>query len=121
MQVIKRDGYRCVVCGRRPADHVDVELHVHHVIPWEMHGPTAEENLVTLCGTCHKGLDPHFEPSLRELARLPGSAARAISRSGWGYQASVSRYRDWIACAADDGAAAGADCPEREARAAAAR
>ncbi|MGW1936546.1 hypothetical protein [Streptomyces goshikiensis] len=37
--------------------------------------PTAEENLVTLCGTCHKGLDPDFEPALRELAGLPGPAA----------------------------------------------
>ena len=37
-----------------------------------MHGPTAEDNLVTLCGTCHQGLDPDFEPLLRELAQLPG-------------------------------------------------
>lgn len=96
MQVLKRDGYRCVVRGRRPADHIDVELHVHHILPWEAHGPTAEQNLVTLCGTCHKGLDPHFEPLLRELARLPGSAG-AVAGSSSRYRASVSRYRDWIA------------------------
>jgi hypothetical protein len=34
MTVLKRDGFRCVVCGRRPAEHVDLELHVHHLIPW---------------------------------------------------------------------------------------
>jgi predicted restriction endonuclease len=59
MQVLRRDGFRCVVCGRRPTHYVDVELHVHHVLPWGRHGPTAEENLITLCGTCHDGLDPH--------------------------------------------------------------
>ncbi|MGW6882915.1 HNH endonuclease [Streptomyces goshikiensis] len=75
MQVLKRDGFRCVVCGRRASDHTDIELHLHHLVPWRMAGPTAEENLVTLCGTCHKGLDPDFEPALRELAGLPGPAA----------------------------------------------
>ncbi|MFD3551294.1 HNH endonuclease [Streptomyces goshikiensis] len=83
MQVLKRDGYRCVVCGRRASDHTDVELHVHHLVPWRMAGPTAGEDLVTLCGTCHKGLDPDFEPTLRELAGLPGSAgAERSPRSG---------------------------------------
>ena len=33
--VLKRDQYRCVVCGQRPADDVNVQLHVHHIIPWE--------------------------------------------------------------------------------------
>lgn len=96
MKVLKRDGYRCVVCGRRPTDHSDLELHVHHVIPWRMHGPTAEENLVTLCGTCHKGLDPDFEPSLRELAKLPGSAV-ILDLDSSEYKADVARYRELIA------------------------
>lgn len=96
MKVLKRDGYRCVVCGRRPADHVDLELHVHHLIPWRMHGPTTEENLVTLCGACHKGLDPDFEPSLRELARLPGSAD-ILDSDGSEHRANVKRYREWVA------------------------
>jgi hypothetical protein len=105
MRVLKRDGYRCVVCGRRPADHVDLELHVHHVIPWRMHGRTAEENLVTICGTCHKGLDPDFEPSLRELAQIPGRA-RIRDLDGTEFRADVSRYREWAA-GAEAGAVAG--------------
>lgn len=96
MKVLKRDGYRCVVCGRRPTDHSDLELHVHHVIPWRMHGPTAEENLVTLCGTCHKGLDPDFEPSLRELAKLPGSAV-ILDLDSSEYKEEVARYRELVA------------------------
>lgn len=96
MKVLKRDGYRCVVCGRRPADYVDLELHAHHVIPWRMHGPTAEDNLVTLCSTCHKGLDPDFEPSLRELGRLPG-ATKILDLDGNEHKADVGRYREWVA------------------------
>jgi len=73
MEVVKRDGFRCCVCGRRASDHVDLELAVHHVIPVEHGGPTIEPNLMTLCTTCHKGLDPHYEVLLRELAGLPGN------------------------------------------------
>lgn len=57
-----------------------------------MHGPTAEDNLVSLCGTCHKGLDPDFEPTLRELARLPGRAA-ILDLDGTEHEDEVSRYR----------------------------
>lgn len=40
MQVLKRDNYRCRICGRRSADHVDVELHIHHFKPWAKGGLT---------------------------------------------------------------------------------
>ncbi|UVL05966.1 HNH endonuclease [Pseudomonas sp. B21-047] len=61
MKVLDRDGRRCFICGRSPANYVDVELHVHHIVPWGSGGITEQENLVTLCGTCHGGLDPHFD------------------------------------------------------------
>jgi HNH endonuclease len=64
MRVLKRDGYRCRICGRKAADHVDVELHVHHVKPWGKGGLTVEDNLATLCHTRYKGLDPHEDISL---------------------------------------------------------
>ena len=32
-----------------------------------MGGLTTEDNLITLCHTCHNGLDPHFEMSLANL------------------------------------------------------
>lgn len=66
MKVLKRDGRRCVICGRSPFHYVDVELHVHHVIPWGQGGITEEENLITLCKACHDGLDPHYDRSLRQ-------------------------------------------------------
>lgn len=102
MQVLKRDNYRCVVCGRRAADHTDLEIHVHHLVPWRMHGPTAEENLVTLCGTCHKGLEPDFEPALRELAGLPGRS-KALDFDNSEFSAEVERYREFVAQALSEG------------------
>ena len=67
MEVLKRDGRRCKICGRSPADYVDVELHLHHIQPWGSGGITEKENLITICKTCHDGLDPHFDYSLFPL------------------------------------------------------
>ena len=64
MRIFKRDHHRCRVCGRSPDDYVDVELHLHHIRPWAKGGLTEDCNLITLCHTCHKGLDPHEDLSL---------------------------------------------------------
>lgn len=67
MKVLKRDQYRCRICGRRSADDSDLELHVHHIRPWARGGITEEQNLITLCHTCHHGLAPHQDPGLFDL------------------------------------------------------
>lgn len=64
MEILKRDGRRCLICGRSPMYYVDVELHVHHAVPWGVGGITEPANLITLCKTCHDGLDPHFDREL---------------------------------------------------------
>lgn len=64
MQVLNRDGRRCLICGRSPMYYVDVELHVHHAIPWGRGGITEEGNLISICKTCHDGLEPHEDYSL---------------------------------------------------------
>lgn len=66
MQIFKRDDRRCRICGRRPDDNTDVVLHVHHIRPWKKGGVTDPGNLITLCHTCHGGLDPHEDHSLFE-------------------------------------------------------
>lgn len=86
MKILKRDEYRCRVCGRRPADHVDIELHVHHIRPFGKGGMTVEENLITLCHTCHKGLNPHEEWSL--FGMRGGTSNEAVT-----YQEGVRQYR----------------------------
>lgn len=70
MQVLKRDQRRCRVCGRRPDDHLDLVLHVHHIRPWEKGGITDPKNLITLCHTCHAGLEPHDDQTLFNYLRF---------------------------------------------------
>ena len=107
MRVLKRDGFRCRVCGRRPTDHVDVELHVHHIRPWADGGVTHEANLITLCHTCHNGLDPHSELGLFDLI-APTGKALDVAQSKKEYWEGVGRYRqrvvqDWSSSTASDG------------------
>ena len=44
MEILKRDAFRCRVCGRGPRDNVDIQLHVHHVLPWGEGGLTVRRN-----------------------------------------------------------------------------
>ena len=53
--VMKRDGFRCVQCGKSPAVDPGVELHIDHVQPWSKGGETVTENLQTLCKDCNLG------------------------------------------------------------------
>ena len=54
-EVLKRDGFRCVRCGRSPATNIGVQLHVDHIKPWGNRGETVLENLQTLCSECNLG------------------------------------------------------------------
>lgn len=46
-EIFKRDGYRCVVCGRGRED--GVEIHADHKIPLEKDGTNTAQNGQTLC------------------------------------------------------------------------
>ncbi len=70
MKILKRDNFRCKVCGSSPQNNEHVELHLHHITPHSVGGLTEEKNLITLCHTCHKGLDPHLEYSLYSLINV---------------------------------------------------
>ena len=54
-KVLKRDCYRCVICGRSPAMTVGIELHVDHIFPFSKGGKTQLDNLRTLCNECNIG------------------------------------------------------------------
>ena len=94
MRVILRDQYRCKICGRRPDEYTDIELHVHHVRPWEKGGLTEDENLVTLCDTCHDGLQPHEELSLFQLLD-PDAFQPNLSKRQHEYREGVRLYRQF--------------------------
>lgn len=51
--VLRRDGFRCVRCGRGRED--GVKLHVDHIIPVSRGGKSTMDNLQTLCEDCNCG------------------------------------------------------------------
>lgn len=53
--VLKRDCFRCVACGRSPATHLGLVLHVDHIVPDARGGKTVIENLRSLCVDCNLG------------------------------------------------------------------
>lgn len=59
-RVLRRDRFKCVLCGDHPARNPECVLHVDHVIPWSRGGSTREDNLRTLCGACNLGRGNRF-------------------------------------------------------------
>lgn len=113
MRVIKRDRYRCRVCGRRPADYTDVEIHVHHIRPAGRGGLSEEENLITLCQTCHKGLDPHHDVELFGLIESdPWRSDLAENRRK--YYEGVKLYREGVGALIKDREHANEDSPRTD-------
>lgn len=53
--VLKRDNFRCVICGTSPATTLACKLHIDHIVPWSHGGKTVIENLRTLCEQCNPG------------------------------------------------------------------
>ena len=53
--VMKRDNFKCCICGRSPATTPGLELHIDHIIPWSKGGETTIDNLQTLCSDCNLG------------------------------------------------------------------
>jgi 5-methylcytosine-specific restriction endonuclease McrA len=53
--VLRRDGFKCVLCGRSPATEVGCRLQVDHLEPFSKGGKTTIENLRTLCERCNLG------------------------------------------------------------------
>jgi hypothetical protein len=51
--VFKRDGHKCVLCGKTSKDGVG--LVIDHVVPLAKGGTNSERNLQTLCDPCNAG------------------------------------------------------------------
>jgi len=55
LQVLNRDSFRCIFCGRSPATEVGVKLHIDHIVPFSKGGKSTLDNLQTLCSDCNLG------------------------------------------------------------------
>lgn len=50
--VLRRAGFTCKYCGRKPPE---VRLHVDHVVPWSKGGSNHIDNLCAACDVCNLG------------------------------------------------------------------
>ena len=57
--IMKRDGFRCVLCGATAND--GVKLHVDHIFPVSKGGKTEPSNLRTLCESCNRGKGAKYD------------------------------------------------------------
>lgn len=57
VQVLRRDGFKCVYCGRHGQE---VPLEVDHIKPWSLGGKHELANLQTLCRDCNRGKSNNF-------------------------------------------------------------
>ena len=57
-RVLKRENQVCRSCGMPVADD---DIHFDHIIPWSKGGPTEENNIQLLCGTCNRKKSNRFE------------------------------------------------------------
>ncbi len=55
MNVLQRDNFKCVYCGRSPATDPGIGLEIDHIHPFSRGGTSDIENLQTLCSECNKG------------------------------------------------------------------
>ncbi len=53
--VLKRDNFKCVACGKSPALFPQVTLHIDHIVPYSRGGESELDNLQTLCKDCNLG------------------------------------------------------------------
>ena len=53
--IMKRDNFRCVYCGKSPATNSNVELQIDHTIPISKGGTNNIDNLKTICKECNVG------------------------------------------------------------------
>lgn len=58
--IMKRDGFRCVLCGASQKD--GAKLHVDHIYPIAKGGKTEANNLRTLCDQCNLGKRDKYDP-----------------------------------------------------------
>jgi len=55
LDVLGRDNFRCIYCGRSPATEVGVILHIDHIVPFSKGGKSTLDNLQILCSDCNLG------------------------------------------------------------------
>ena len=59
-EVKKRDGHKCLFCGKPESSKEGVYHDVHHIKELSKGGTNAKANLATTCKVCHKRRHRHM-------------------------------------------------------------
>ena len=78
-KVLKRENQVCRSCGMPVADN---DIHFDHIIPWSKGGPTEENNIQLLCGTCNRKKSAKFEKEFLDFLDLKHKAILENIRQG---------------------------------------
>jgi hypothetical protein len=70
-EVLKRDRFRCIICGASPATDLGCVLHVDHILAYSKGGKTIAENLRSLCEPCNLGKSDKLEIQPADLETMP--------------------------------------------------
>ena len=62
-----RDNNTCLVCGDIGQD---TKLPVHHIIPFRISKDNEDDNLMTVCSSCHIKLDKEYTDNVANVERL---------------------------------------------------
>jgi hypothetical protein len=69
-QILERDNYQCLDCGRSPRNDAACVLHVDHRIPLAKGGTNDPDNLQTLCDDCNIGKGVDLDWKLKRSATV---------------------------------------------------
>ena len=92
-KVLDRDKYTCQCCKGK---HKDSKLEVHHIIYRSNGGSDEEDNLITLCSTCHYNIH-HDKQKLNLKGKLKGTLKHATQMNSIRKQLLERAYSDAIA------------------------
>lgn len=95
-EVLRRDNHACRYCG---AAAPGARLHVDHVVPEALGGPTTPDNLVTACEDCNQGKastspGEHLVADVAEDAVRWARAMQAAAEAAEAERAQLEQYRD---------------------------
>jgi hypothetical protein len=68
--ILRRDNFKCVLCGRSPATDTSTILEIDHIIPVSRGGTNDPKNLRTTCFECNRGKKDKLESTLLLLPEI---------------------------------------------------
>ncbi len=93
--VLRRDGFKCVICGASQSQ--GVQLHVDHIIPVSKGGKSVMSNLRTLCERCNIGKSDKIE-TISDSNNSNKQSANTCPNCGSILVLKKGKYGDFFGC-----------------------